>query len=104
MCYSRKKVNIMLFNANKKNKANLKFINEYIERLEDIKTSNKYDIWTLDNEILLQNMRIAKEKYEIAIQTNRETYLKNIIYISTLVCASAIVGALAHIVTKDNKS
>ena len=57
----------MLFNANKKNKANLKFINEYIDRLEDIKVSNKYDIWTLDNEILLQNMRIAKEKYEIVL-------------------------------------
>ena len=94
----------MLFNANKKNKANLKFINEYIDRLEDIKVSNKYDIWTLDNEILLQNMRIAKEKYEIAIQTNRETYLKNIMLISKVVCVSALGGALAYIVTKDNKS
>ena len=90
----------MLFNANKKNKENLKIINEYIERLEDIKTSNKYDIWTLDNEILLQNARIKKTQFEIAIQTNRETYLKNIIYSSTLVCASAIGGALAYIVTK----
>ena len=94
----------MLFNANKKNKANLKFINEYIERLEDIKTSNKYDIWTLDNEILLQNARIKKTQFEIAIQTNRETYLKNIIFISKVVCTSAIGGALAYIVTKDNKS
>ena len=93
----------MLFNANKKNKANLKFINEYIDRLEDIKVSNKYDIWTLDNEILLQNARIKKSQFEIAIRTNRETYLKNII---TVVCASAIGGALAYNATKkkDNKS
>ena len=98
MCYSRKKVNIM-FNANKKNKANLKFINEYIDRLEDIKLSNKYGEWTVDDEIVLQNARIKKEQYEITIQTNRETYLKNIIYISTLVCASAIGGALAYIAT-----
>ena len=85
----------MLFNANKKNKANLKFINEYIERLEDIKVSNKYDIWTLNDEIHLQNMKIAKEKYEVAIQTNRETYLKNIMFISILLFASALGGALA---------
>lgn len=88
----------MLFNANKKNKANLKFINEYIERLEDIKVSNKYDIWTLDNEILLQNMRIAKVKHKVAIQTNRETYLKNIVFISIAVCAGAIGGALAYVI------
>ena len=94
----------MLFNANKKNKENLNFINEYITRLEDIKVSNKYDIWTLNDEIHLQNMKIAKEKYEVAIQTNRETYLKNIMFISKVVCVSAIGGALAHIVTKDNKS
>ena len=91
----------MLFNANKKNKENLKNINEYIERLEDIKTSNKYGEWTVDDEILLQNARIKKTQFELTIQTNRETYLKNII---TVVCASAIVGTLAHIVTKDNKS
>ena len=64
----------MLFNANKKNKANLKFINEYIERLEDIKTSNKYDIWTLDNEILLQNARIKKTQFEIGCRCD---YLVN---------------------------
>ena len=104
MCYSRKKVNIMLFNANKKNKENLKVINEYIECLEDIKTSNKYDIWTLDNEIHLQNARIKKTQFEIAIQTNRETYLKNIMFISKVVCVSTLGGALAHIITKDNKS
>lgn len=92
----------MLFNANKKNKANLKFINEYIERLEDIKTSNKYGEWTVDDEILLQNARIKKTQFELTIQTNRETYLKNII---TVVCASAIGGALAYNATKkDNKS
>ena len=90
----------MLFNANKKNKANLKFINEYIERLEDIKTSNKYDIWTLDNEILLQNARIKKEQYEIAIQRNKEIYLKNIMFISKVVCSCAIGGALAYNATK----
>ena len=94
----------MLFNANKKNKENLKVINEYIERLEDIKTSNKYGEWTVDDEILLQNARIKKTQFEIAIQTNRETYLKNIMFISKVVCASAIVGTLAHIVTKNNKS
>ena len=88
----------MLFNANKKNKSNLKIINEYIERLEDIKVSNKYDIWTLENEILLQNARIKKTQFEIAIQTNRETYLKNILFISIAVCASAIVGALAYVI------
>ena len=86
----------MLFNANKKNKANLKFINEYIECLEDIKVSDKYDIWTLDNEILLQNMRIKKAQFEIAIHTNRETYLKNIILNSVVVCAGALSGALAY--------
>ena len=90
----------MLFNANKKNKENLKIINELIERLEDIKVSDKYDKWTFNDKMTLQGAKIAKEKYEIAIQTNRETYLKNIIYISTLVCASAIGGALAYIVTK----
>ena len=88
-----------MFNANKKNKANLKFINEYIDRLEDIKLSNKYGEWTVDDEIVLQNARIKKAQIEIAIHTNRETYLKNIIYISTLVCASAIGGALAYIAT-----
>ena len=98
MCYSRKKVNIMLFNANKKNKANLKFINEYIERLEDIKVSDKYDKWTLDNEILLQNARIKKTQFEVAIQINKETYLKNILFISIAVCAGAIGGALAYVI------
>ena len=87
----------MLFNANKKNKENLKNINELIERLEDIKVSNKYGEWTVDDEITLQNTKIAKEKYEITIQSNRETYLKNII---TVVCASAIGGALAYIAKK----
>ena len=86
----------MLFNANKKNKANLKFINEYIERLEDIKTSNKYGEWTVDDEILLQNARIKKTQLEIAIHTNRETYLKNIIFIIAVVCACALGGALAY--------
>ena len=86
----------MLFNANKKNKANLKVINEYIERLEDIKVSNKYDIWTLDNEIHLQNARIKKTQFELTIQTNRETYLKNIILISVVVCACALSGVLAY--------
>ena len=94
----------MLFNANKRNKENLNFINEYITRLEDIKVSNKYGEWTVDEEIHLQNMKIAKKNYEVAIRTNRETYLKDIMFISKVVCASAIVGALAHIVTKDNKS
>ena len=94
----------MLFNANKKNKENLKNINELIERLEDIKVSDKYDKWTLNDKMTLQGAKIAKEKYEIAIRTNRETYLKNIMFISKLVCASAIGGALALIVTKDNKS
>ena len=91
----------MLFNANKKNKEELKIINERIVRLEEIKASNKYDEWPINNEILLQNQKNAKVEYELTIQTNRETYLKNII---TVVCASAIVGTLAHIVTKDNKS
>ena len=102
--YGRKKVNIMLFNANKKNKEDLKIINERIARLEEIKASNKYDAWPINNEILLENEKIAKEKYELTIQTNRETYLKNIIFISKVVCVSAIGGVLAHIVTKDNKS
>ena len=87
----------MLFNANKKNKEELNFINNYIDCLEDIKTSNKYGEWTVDDEIRLQNQKIAKERYEIAIQTNRETYLKNII---TVVCASALGGALAYIANK----
>ena len=87
----------MLFNANKKNKANLKFINEYIDRLEDIKVSNKYGEWDVNDEIHLQNMKIAQVKFEIAIQTNREIYLKNIIYISILLFASALGGALAYI-------
>ena len=94
----------MLFNANKKNKEDLKIINERIARLEEIKASNKYDAWPINNEILLENEKIAKEKYELTIQTNRETYLKNIIFISKVVCVSAIGGVLAHIVTKDNKS
>ena len=94
----------MLFNANKKNKEELKNINERIVRLEELKASNKYDEWPINNEILLQNQKIAKEKYELTIQTNRETYLKNIMFISKVVCVSAIGGALAHIVTKDNKS
>ena len=90
----------MLFNANKKNKENLKFINELIERLEDIKVSDKYDKWTLNDMMTLQGAKIAKEKYEIAIQKNRETYLENIIYISTVVCASVIGGTLAYKATK----
>lgn len=94
----------MLFNANKKNKENLKNINELIEHLEDNKVSDKYDKWTLNDKMTLQGAKIAKERYEIAIRTNRETYLKNIIFISKVVCASALGGALAYIVTKDNKS
>ena len=94
----------MLFNANKKNKENLKNINELIERLEDIKVSDKYDKWTFNDKMTLQGAKIAKERYEIAIRTNRETYLKNIMFISKLVCVGAIGGALALIVTKDNKS
>ena len=90
----------MLFNANKKNKENLKNINELIEHLEDIKVSDKYDKWTLNDKMTLQGAKIAKVRYEIAIQENRETYLKNIIFISTAVCASAIGGALAYIATK----
>ena len=89
-----------MFNANKKNKENLKIINELIERLEDVKASNKYGELTFNDKMTLQGAKIAKEQYEITIRTNRETYFKNIIYISTLVCASAIGGALAHIVTK----
>ena len=85
----------MLFNANKKNKENLNFINELIARLEDIKLSNKYGEWDVNDEIHLQNMKIAQVKFEIAIQTNREIYLKNIIYISILLFASALGGALA---------
>ena len=88
----------MLFYANKKNKENLKFINEYIERLEDIKTSNKYGEWTVDDEIRLQNQKNAKVEYELTIQTNRETYLKNILFISIAVCAGAIGGALAYVI------
>lgn len=94
----------MLFNANKKNKENLKNINELIEHLEDNKVSDKYDKWTLNDKMTLQGAKIAKERYEIAIRTNRETYLKNIMFISKVVCVSAIGGALAHIITKDNKS
>ena len=87
----------MLFNANKKNKEELNFINIYIDCLEDIKTSNKYGEWTVDDEIRLQNQKNAKVEYELTIQTNRETYLKNII---TVVCASALGGALAYIANK----
>ena len=94
----------MLFNANKKNKANLKFINEYIERLEDIKTSNKYGEWTVDDEINLENMKVAKAEYENEIQKDRERYLKKIIFNGKVICACALGGALAYIVTKDNKS
>ena len=88
----------MLFNANKKNKEHLNFINEYIAYLEDRKVSNKYDKWTVDDEIHLLNHKVAKEKYEVAIQINRETYLKNILFISIAVCAGAIGGALAYII------
>ena len=87
----------MLFNANKKNKEELNFINNYIDCLEDIKTSNKYGEWTVDDEIRLENTKIKKTQYELTIQTNRETYLKNII---TVVCASALGGALAYIAKK----
>ena len=88
----------MLFNANKKNKENLKIINELIDRSEDIKASNEYGEWTFDDEIHLLNHKVAKEKYEVAIQINRETYLKNILFISIAVCAGAIGGALAYII------
>ena len=90
----------MLFNANKKNKENLKNINELIEHLEDIKVSDKYDKWTLNDKMTLQGAKIAKEKYELTIQTNRETYLKNIILSSVVVCAGALGGALAYNATK----
>ena len=86
----------MLFNANKKNKEELKIINERIARLEEIKTSNKYDEWPINNEILLQNQKNAKVEYELTIQTNRETYLKNIILSSVVVCVGALSGALAY--------
>ena len=76
---------------------NLKNINELIERLEDIKVSDKYDKWTLNDKMTLQGAKIAKVQYELTIQTNRETYLKNII---TVVCASALGGALAYIANK----
>ena len=86
----------MLFNANKKNKEQLNVVNKYIDRLEDIKLSNKYGEWTVDDEIVLQNARIKKAQFEIAIHTNRETYLKNIIFIIAVVCACALGGALAY--------
>lgn len=90
----------MLFNANKKNKEHLNLINEYIDHLEDINGE-----LTFDDKIELSNAKIAKEQYEIAIRKNREIYLKNIMLISKVVCASAIVGALAYNATKkDNKS
>ena len=88
----------MWFNANKKNKENLKIINELIDRSEDIKASNEYGKWTFDDEITLQNAKIKKTQFEIAIQTNRETYLKNILFISIAVCAGAIGGALAYVI------
>lgn len=88
----------MLFNANKKNKENLKNINELIAYLEDNKVSDKYDKWTLNDMMTLQGAKIAKDKYEIAIQTNREIYLKNIMFISIAVCAGAIGGALAYVI------
>ena len=88
----------MLFNANKKNKENLKIINELIDRSEDIKASNEYGKWTFDDEIRLQNQKNAKVEYELTIQTNRETYLKNILFISIAVCAGAIGGALAYVI------
>ena len=88
----------MLFDANKKNKENLKIINELIDRSEDIKASNEYGKWTFDDEITLQNTKIKKTQFEIAIQTNRETYLKNILFISIAVCAGAIGGALAYVI------
>ena len=95
----------MLFNANKKNKEQLNVVNKYIDRLEDIKLSNKYGELTFNDKMTLQGAKIAKEKYEIAIRKNREIYLKNIIFISKVVCASAIGGALAYNATKkDNKS
>ena len=95
----------MLFNANKKNKEDLKIINELIDRSEDIKASNEYGEWTFNDEITLQNAKIAKAQFEITIQSNRETYLKNIMLISKVVCASAIVGALAYNASnKNNKS
>ena len=90
----------MLFNANKKNKEQLNVVNKYIDLLEDIKLSNKYGEWTVDDEIVLQNARIKKAQFEIAIHTNRETYLKNIIFIIAVVCACALGGALAYIATK----
>ena len=86
----------MLFNANKKNKEQLNVVNEYIDRLEDIKLSNKYGEWTVDDEIVLQNARIKKTQIEIGIHTNRETYLKNIIFIIAVVCACALGGAIAY--------
>ena len=94
----------MLFNANKKNKEHLNFINEYIDHLEDIKASNKDGELTFDDKIDLSNAKIAKVRYEIAIRKNREIYLKNIIFISKVICASAIGGALAYNATKNNKS
>ena len=94
----------MLFNANKKNKEDLKNINELIERLEDIKASNKDGALTFNDKMTLQGAKIAKERYEIAIRKNRERYLKKIIYNSKVICACALGGALAYIVTKDNKS
>ena len=94
----------MLLIANKKDRKNLKFINEYIDYLEDIKESNKYGEWTVDDEINLENMKVAKAEYENEIQKDRESYLKKIIFNSKVICACALGGALAYIVTKDNKS
>ena len=90
----------MLFNANKKNKENLKNINELIDRLEDIKASNKDGELTFNDKMTLQGAKIAKEQFEITIRTNRETYLKNIMLISKVVCVSALGGALAYNATK----
>ena len=82
--------------ANKKDRKNLKFINGYIDYLEDNKTSNKYGEWTVDDEINLENMKVAKAEYENEIQKDRASYLKKIIFNSVVVCAGALSGALAY--------
>ena len=87
----------MLFNANKKNKEELKIINERIARLEEIKASNKYDKWSINNEILLQNQKNAKVEYELTIQTNRETYLKNIITVDGILDTILFITILFYL-------
>ena len=65
---------------------------------KEVETSELFGQFQNGTKGILKPTGGPKAKFEITIQTNRETYLKNILLITIAVCAGAIGGALAYVI------